>query len=262
VTGCVVELLGLPGAGKTHVAGLLSAALARRGVPVRAGGADVAAQVPAPVRLPRKLALVGAAGLACPSGSGRVVRRIADSGQSERADVLGRSVQWLVTQGLLQRARGSDDVHVFDEGVLQALWSIGLRGDPWGLCDLLARDPRCWQAPDLVVVVEAPLDVVGARLASRSSLHSRVQEVGAAALGRELARGRALVDALAAWWLRVSGAAPVRVTNPDGSLAPGALDAVLDRVEVSDSSRPRRRAGRSGRAGAARGPRPRPAPSR
>ena len=46
-----------------------------------------------------------------------------------RPEGLGRCVQWAITQRLLTSAGRSPGVHLFDEGLLQSLWSVGLRGD-------------------------------------------------------------------------------------------------------------------------------------
>jgi hypothetical protein len=123
-------------------------------------------------------------------------------GRAERnaVDVASRSLQWFVTQRVLDRAAGRAGVHVFGEGVLQALWSIGLRGDPDALLELLDAGAAPWIRPRVLVVVNAPTDVADARLGARRSSHSRTQALGAAARTAELRRGRELLECLVEWW--------------------------------------------------------------
>jgi hypothetical protein len=202
--GYVVELCGLPGSGKSHAARMLIRELAGHGVTVHAGGHLVAPAVSPLSRVTRKLGLTAAEIATRPSTAAGVTLRIARSGQRHRGDVAGRVVQWLGTQRLIRVARSTAGTHVFDEGVVQALWSIGLRGDLSGvLRTLLSRQD--WATPDLVVLVEAPLEVVDARLAVRPSQHSRVQRQPAPERWAEIARGQALLADIVAWWTRTHG---------------------------------------------------------
>jgi hypothetical protein len=100
-------------------------------------------------------------------------------------------------------------VHVVDEGVLQALWSIGLRGKPESVLHTLASS-QVWAGPDLVIVVAAPLEVVGQRLAARGSRHARTQFLDPVGQRTELEYGKWLLDRLVEWW---------RTNNTAGSLA-------------------------------------------
>jgi hypothetical protein len=51
-------------------------------------------------------------------------------------------------------------------------------------------------SPDLLVVVDAPLDVLMSRLESRPSRHSRTQRIAVDRRAPELERGRLLLDLL------------------------------------------------------------------
>jgi hypothetical protein len=128
----LIEFCGLPGAGKSHLAGALLAGLRREGIPARAGDASIAPNIAPVRRFPRKLLAAGRDVLSDPAWAARVGLAIARA-ERDAVDVVSRSLQWFVTQWVLDRAAGRPGVHVFEEGVLQALWSIGLRGDPDGL---------------------------------------------------------------------------------------------------------------------------------
>jgi AAA domain len=203
--GRVVEICGLPGSGKSHLARQLIRELDDRGVIAHLCGDRVSPDVPTPLRVSRKLGLVGADIATRPRSAVSITARIVTSGQRDRNDVLGRVIQWLGTQRLITTARRTAGVHIFDEGVIQALWSVGLRGDVSALLRWL-ESRRNWAAADLVVLVAAPLEVVQARLSARSSQHSRVQVQSAQERWAELARGQLLLDEIADWWTRTQDA--------------------------------------------------------
>jgi hypothetical protein len=96
-------------------------------------------------------------------------------------------------------------VHLFDEGLLQALWSVGLRGDETPTLRVLEQRPGRYAMPDLVVAVHVSIDEIEDRLAARPSRHSRLQERrDPIARRREFARGAELVGSLAAWWEHIA----------------------------------------------------------
>lgn len=243
-TGLLVEFCGLPGAGKSHLAATLVDGLGRRGIPAGAGDASIAPDVGPVRRIPRKLLAAGRAVIGDPPGSARAGLAIA---RSERGagDAVSRSLQWFVTQRLLDRASGREGVHVFQEGVLQALWSIGLRGDPDGMLEILGSGAAPWIRPHVLVVVNAPIEVAAARLEARPSSHSRTQALGGGERAAELRRGQELLGCLVEWWAS-SGESDdiVQVENGDdesrdrvGSLL---VDRILARLEGTAGHRPGR----------------------
>ncbi|GAB2651792.1 P-loop NTPase family protein [Kribbella swartbergensis] len=207
--GLVVELCGLPGAGKSTLAGALIPELARHGHAVRAGASTIAPTVGATRRILVKASLALAETLAHPKFSAACVAAIARTRQPSFADLLRCSVQWIVTQRLLRSARREPGVRVVDEGVLQALWSIGLRGNPEPVLRTLASS-QVWAGPDLVVVVAVPVEVVAERLASRGSRHARTQFLDPVGQRTELEYGERLLDRIVEWW---------RADNSAGGLA-------------------------------------------
>ena len=195
----LIEFCGLPGAGKSYLAGALLAGLRREGIPARAGDASIAPNIAPVRRIPRKLFAAGRVVLSDSAGAARVGLAIARA-ERDAVDVVSRSVQWFVTQQVLDRAAGGAGVHVFGEGVLQALWSIGLRGDPDALLEVLEAGAAPWIRPQILVVVNAPIDVADARLRARRSSHSRTQALGAGGRTSELRRGQELLECLVEWW--------------------------------------------------------------
>jgi AAA domain-containing protein len=209
----VVELCGLPGVGKTIVADHLVAALAEVGIVARRDDRGVGPDVGAGLRLGRKARLIASTAVVQPATSARAVLRIA-AGQHGGRDAVARPVQWLVNQGVLARARRGTGVHMLEEGLVQALWSAGLRGEVERLLGVLDTSAS-WDEPDVVLAVEAPLDTVRRRIEARSSVHSRTQRLPEAELLRELQRGDELLRDLLEWWQRRRGSdALLRLFNP------------------------------------------------
>ena len=202
--GFVVELFGLPGSGKSYLAEELLRISADIGLLVNLPAACVGPAVPSLPRRARKLGLAAGQMLQRPVPSFTTMRSIVMF-QRPRTEGLGRCVQWAITQRLLTSAGRSPGVHLFDEGLLQALWSVGLRGDVTPTLRSLEQLSGRYAMPDLVVTVHVSIDEIEDRLAARLSRHSRLQErLDPIARRRELARGAELVGSLVAWWAHVA----------------------------------------------------------
>lgn len=214
----VLEVAGLPGSGKSRALASFAAGLSDRRVPVCEPQRAVGPAVALLPRTGRKLVRAARTAAARPGLSLRVGHRIVRSGQPTVRDVVARTLQWQVGQDALACPSRAAAVSLVDEGLLQCLWSVGLRADVQPLLDLLDRRDG-WRAPDLLVVVRTPVDVAAARLAGRRSRHSRTQQLPAAALLAELERGEELLDLLLAWWaerrprLEVDGSSGVDVAD-------------------------------------------------
>jgi hypothetical protein len=200
----VVELCGLPGAGKSFLVREVVEAADEIGVDVRRPTATIDADVPTVRRIGRKLQLVTEEAIRRPVPSAELLRRIAGSGQGGGGPICSRWVQWVATQRLMAVSRSTPGVHLFDEGVTQALWSLGLRGDPSPTLEALRRRVGQWDHPDLVVVLDLPIELVDVRLSQRRSRHSRLQgHADPAARRAELSKGKDLIDRLLDWWVEV-----------------------------------------------------------
>jgi hypothetical protein len=195
----IVEFCGLPGVGKSYLAARVLGTLLDRGVVARMADGDVGPDVARPRRISRKLRWVLGQEVAKPIASTRALACIG-SGQRDLSSAVSRSVQWFVMQGLLDAARRTPGVHVFQEGIVQALWSIGLRGNVSKLLRLLDEGGVPSVGPDLIVAVDAPAEEIRKRLQTRRSRHSRTQSLQSEELEAELRRGADLVDELLAWW--------------------------------------------------------------
>lgn len=194
-----VELAGIPGAGKTRLSRALAAGLAARGLTVAGPDRSMTPSVATVPRIGRKAtAALSVAGRE-PVLTSRVAHAVLRSRQPSPADVAARFVQWQVAQSLLAARGGDADVRIVDEGPVQCLWSVGLRGDVEPALRALGASAR-WRSADLVVVVRIEPDVAASRLATRRSRHSRIQQLPAQDRLAELLRGELLLDRLVRWW--------------------------------------------------------------
>lgn len=232
MTSLVVELCGLPGSGKSTLARHLRAGLAEHGVTGTAVDGPISASAPRLARLVRRTSGSARASLHHPLwalGSGADIAGVRQPSRRDTASVLA---QWLSVCDLTARARRAPGVHVLEEGLLQTTWTLLLRADG-GAC---LPPPRLWAsvpAPsrsDLVVALDVPAEVVEARLAGRTSRHSRTQQLPPDLLRAELEHGRRLLEQLLL-------AAPVPVVRLPWRPGTAAVDLggeatrlVLDRV--------------------------------
>jgi thymidylate kinase len=223
----VVELAGIPGSGKSRRIRTLADRLTERGVAVHLPQAPLAPSVPTPLRLARKCLACATTTLTAPGTTARVVRGLVGSRQSGPGDVAGRAVQWLVAESVARRAARGTGVALVDEGLVQALWSIGLRGDVGPVLSALDASRRAPRA-DLLVVVRVEPDVALARLAARPSRHSRTQLLDETRRLAELRRGAELLDELVDWW---AGRGAGAVLTLDGAADSGDDHArLVDRI--------------------------------
>lgn len=195
-----VELVGIPGSGKSRLARTLEQALSAEGLAVDLLRTPLLPPVPTGLRLARKALACGGVAARAPVGSLRLGRAVVRSAQPGPADVAGRLVQVLVGRSLLTRAARTPGVAVLDEGLLQAIWSTGLRGDVDPLLSAVERQ-RAIPWPDLLVVVRLAPHLAAARLAGRSSRNSRTQLLEDDDRLAELRRGAELLDRVVTWFV-------------------------------------------------------------
>ena len=196
----VVEFVGLPGVGKSHATRLVAARLAAVGTPARSSALRINHELGRWRRVLYKSGICAAEALGRPGRAARVGRALIGSGQQSRLDVVRFLYNWLFLVGLLRRARTRPVVELLDEGIYQLLWSIGFAGSERVIRDcsstFLKGPAPAVPMPDVVVVVEAPLGLILARLASRKSRAGRLDRMEAAERQAALVRGADLLTEL------------------------------------------------------------------
>lgn len=226
-----MEFCGLPGAGKSHIVDRVAACLAARGVRVNRPDQRVSADVRALARVGRKATLAGAQVLARPSTSARLAGAIRASRQPRPKDTVALTAQWLLVQRLYTRVMARGGVGLVDEGVVQTLWTIGVRGEWSGILGALRARSRDWVRPALVVVVDVPVPVAIRRLRARASRHSRTQMLELSRMERELDGGRVLLEDLLTWWASFGTGGLLRVANPADRPPDMEIARIVERIE-------------------------------
>ena len=225
----IIELCGVPGAGKSTVAHALVTELRGRGHAASLPIEEVSPRRSRGDRLRRKLRRAAVEVAGHPQASARTVRAVMRSHQPTWRDGAVRSLNWLVLRAAMRRASTTPGFHVFDQGLVQELCSLGFAGDAASVIDI--ADPgAALLAPDLIVVVDAELGLADLRLAVRPGRESRVEAAGPGRR-RGLERQAELVEEMLALWTARFGdrvATTVRrIVNGDRPIDPPALVASL-----------------------------------
>jgi predicted kinase len=230
--GVVVEFIGLPGSGKSTIAHALAELLRRRGAAVSepTWRNDHASRRSS--RTLRKAGLALAASARDPLRAGAVVQWIAESAQPTIRATMMLTLNALYLAEASSRCARVPGIHIFDQGVLQQLWSLlyqaGNSEDAERRCaeQIAACGTRLH-----VVLVDAPLGTLTERLAARSGGASRLEQHlrhsdAQAALRRATSAQRrveAVADALsvsgAVRMFRVSGAGDRRLAESARAIA-------------------------------------------
>ena len=176
--GCIVEFIGLPGVGKSTVAAGVVDGLSRKGIPVcqpnKNAGLPPQGGTGVTLNKVGSLALSARAALVRPLYTLRSMRAILATGQRSRNDLRTLLQYWLNISQRMRQSRGVGGVHLFDQGIVQALWSIGFSSAEMDVNGLTRALKRSMPVPDLLVIVKASLPTVERRLLSRPQLSSRL----------------------------------------------------------------------------------------
>lgn len=216
----IIEFCGVPGAGKTTIAHALVPALEAAGNETSLPLEAVSARRPRPERVIRKTLLAVGETFSHPINSIRALFAVARSRQPGSMETATRLLNWLVLRSLLRQARRRPGIHVFDQGVIQELCSLGFRGDPWSSFNVSDPGVRLL-GPDLIVVVDVDPALADSRLAARPGRQSRVEAINSDRL-ESVERQGVLIDSLLIRWQRRFGdRLPTRVShmpNADGTI--------------------------------------------
>ncbi len=222
----IVVCCGAPGAGKTTTARELVAALREARIPAFSALDVVSVRRPLGARLGSKLRLAAIELVRHPGSSTRAVRFVLESHQRTIQDVIARSLNLLVLRSAFRTARTTDGVHIFDQGIVQELASIGYAAKK--VPDIAIGDPGPdYLAPDLILAIDVDAETANTRLVARPGRESRVEAAGVNQL-IEISKQRELVELmLAAWIERYSDILPSSVVHIDNHGDAPSLDGLV-----------------------------------
>jgi hypothetical protein len=226
----LVEFAGLPGAGKSAISHALARLLRQRGLPVTVPRYDLDHRAAAPARVARKLAWTCAEVLRRPGATGRWLGALRRSRQPGVGVLATVAANWLQLGALMHRAARRPGVHLFDEGLLQALWSAGYeaRAPEAAWPDLERALGAALPARLTVVAVDAPADALRRRLERRppASRLDRALARGGESWDAGLARATAVYSAVLATAERLAAGGRltlIRVRNDGATPGPAAV---------------------------------------
>jgi len=190
----LVEFLGLPGAGKSSLSLRVGEELSKRGVHVNQSTYDLSRAMPGLHRYLRKAGYFAREILGHIRHAGSSTRAILATRQASLAE-MGRVVfNFLYMCGLMRRSSRLPGVHLFDQGLFQALWSIRFRAEKGPFREALTPIVGTLPLPDAVVLVETSADRILSRLKSRPGQTSRLERLPLTSEGELLAAVEALTE--------------------------------------------------------------------
>jgi thymidylate kinase len=173
--GLAVEFLGLPGSGKSTLSRRVAEHLLRQGRPVEQPSHALAHGISRAERLARKSARVAREALCHPADALRALGAMRGT-QRRTGDYVRMAFNWLLVADLLRRRPAGGGIHLHDQAVLQALWSIGFGGVPGAARRVAARLGDRVPRADVVVIVRVSREAMLRRLAGRVDRDSRLDE--------------------------------------------------------------------------------------
>ena len=206
----VIEFIGLPGVGKSALSHRIADILERRGWRVEQPTYATDHELSTWERYLLKLRLVAAEVMRHPWRAWRSLRAIAMTRQARAMDFVGVSVNWLFVSALLRRAQRRGGVHLFDEGLLNTLWSVGFSANAADTVAILGRLAREAPPPLVATFLEADHATIRQRLGRRKNGHSRLEQTGMAE-GDWSRAHRALEQVKATVQLLVDGGEDLRI---------------------------------------------------
>lgn len=170
MAGFLVTFVGLPGTGKSTLVARVLETLHERGTHCDASD-EIAFR-----KLMNKLSWAVREACAHPRFAWRSLKAILASRQRSLMDLVKMVANWFARSFLIRRAARCPDIHLFDEDMFQAFWSIAFSAQADGWQDGLPLPGTLLPVPSLVVVLESSLPTIERRLAARPGCSSRLEQ--------------------------------------------------------------------------------------
>lgn len=171
-----VEFLGLPGAGKSGVSRRVAELIEGQGIRVVETAYELTHRTGVGARRLIKTAHIARELARAPIDSARTTRAIIATKQRKTSDLVGAVSNWLFVSNLLRGPGGPSAIQLLDEGLFQALWSVGFGAEVDDLPSVARALGPSSPIPDVVVIVNANLATVETRLRSREMKQSRIED--------------------------------------------------------------------------------------
>lgn len=170
----LVEFFGMPGVGKSVLSNRISEILSANDISVEQNAYFLSHQVGRLKRVSIKLLRVLKEQLFHPKYAFVSIKTILQTEQKTTVDLVKVIFNWFFVTSLLRNDKHYDGVRLFDEGIFQALWSIGFSGKKGAIASM-APVFSLIPLPALIVVPEASLPTIKSRLSGRERHDSRLE---------------------------------------------------------------------------------------
>lgn len=225
-----IECLGLPGVGKSRLCSAAAAALGESGIETRLHLRRRRGPWRRLITAARVLWLLARR----PAWCRRTLLRLR-SAQPSRAGWLART--WLKRSAAAEHQARQPAVHLNDSGIAQAIWSLAVRAradDAEAVLRALAEEATL---PNLLLLLDCRPGLLAERLAGREPPAADSARALVARDAAELARGRALIERLAAILAAPAEGRPtprlVRLDNNDETDLARNVERIVSLIEAA-----------------------------
>ena len=170
-----VEFFGMPGVGKSVLSGKVAQILSTNEIPVEQTAYLMSHQMSRFKRAFIKLLHVIKELLLHPRYAFLSIKTILQTQQKTPLDLIKVIFNWLFVSSLIRNKRYYNGVSLFDEGIFQALWSIGISGKD-GTLRIMSPLFSTMPIPNIVVVPQASFATVKSRMDGRERHDSRLEK--------------------------------------------------------------------------------------
>ncbi|ADJ29593.1 hypothetical protein Nwat_2841 [Nitrosococcus watsonii C-113] len=167
----------MPGSGKSTLASRVAEIIEGKGIGVRKEAYVLAHCVSRRRRVTTKLLYVLSELFLEPRYALRSARAIAATSQNSTMEFIKGLFNWLFVTSLARPIMRFNGVHMLDQGVFQALWSIAFSGGPNSLTLMVAKLLDHMPVPNVIVIMHVEAPTVARRLAARQSQDSRLERL-------------------------------------------------------------------------------------
>lgn len=175
----LIEFFGLPGSGKTTLSHIVASLLAAKGINVSESTYNIDCNQYKYARLLVKLFHFVHYFGHNPYQGKISLTSIAATKQATATDLCKSLLNWMYISSLSSGKRSNGQIAILDQGIAQALWSIGLAAQHEAWLDLVMNHSQSnMLKPDLIVYVRADHQTIIERLSARQVRTSRLDHIG------------------------------------------------------------------------------------